>query len=295
VAFHNASIRDFVIRRLGNDRRLAKELLRHVCFFEQIAILMQLQTKGELDYSADGIINDGAELRDAIRGCLTTRSPVVYQYQRMSLGGRLSAIGKWAVAKERKSLTEFACRLLRRMMAAGAGEELTVEVTGFLEALLTFQGQSAKHQKLIRQIIITIGGSMDERAEVESVETWGRFLKTWRRELRGVDVTTMKSRVVGFFEAEAESILKTNDTAEDVRFWARDLKQVADIWGVNIRPITKNLRNAAREYPRRKKTKLDQYKRDRSSATGADADNAIDRLFSSLARRESEPQIQANR
>ena len=66
IGFHNASIRDFVARRIAVNRNLANDLIRKACYFEQVASLIRLQKDGKLSLESRGLIKDSDDVRAAI-------------------------------------------------------------------------------------------------------------------------------------------------------------------------------------------------------------------------------------
>ena len=301
VSFHNASIRDFLLHRIGSDLRLLRELLERAAYFEQVATLVRLDSKGRVTKGPSGQVADGPELRGAIERTLRSTSPSLFRVprsggeakfywrQKKSPGDRISQIVRWATELRSDALLEFAADLTVRLDADQAIDERdALTFTPLLDALMDAPNVSAeKREAVLRALLERIDDRLNESASVQDWATWGGFVTKHRGNVELPDWEGIEDRARQFCESEAENVLSSARSSDDIDSGRDELASVGDAWKIDVSRQLEWLEEVADER-RLREPDLDDLPRNPPSADAApadDADSEIDRLFASLQSR----------
>ncbi|HUU95116.1 MAG TPA: restriction endonuclease [Phycisphaerae bacterium] len=298
VAFHNASVRDFVLQRIGADGTLPRELLVKAIYFEQIVTLVQLGHDGKPQQNATGLIPDDELLRTAVDRTIRSSQPqlvrvysrhgelVSYRHPSASIGERLSRAARWVSALAGNELLKQLVDLALRLEEEGAlpGND-PVAVAGFCDILMEAADvEDEKRTRVVGLMAGYIDRALDESGSASDWTVWGKFVDRHKSELRSLDWSELQDRVLTFCDSEADYVVERADSSGEIISERDDLETMADVWGLDIDEILQRMEDAAEERGLREPD----YDGDpygdlpRSTAPSGDSNEEIDRLFLSL-------------
>jgi hypothetical protein len=301
VSFHNASVRDFVLQRIGADASLARELLANVVYFEQIVALVQLGTDGKTQENATGLVPDDELLRTAVGR--TIRSPQArlvrvhsrsrgeWSYRRTtaSIGARLSKAARWPLALDSSGFLRHLVSLVLRLEEEGAlpGDD-PVWWTGFLDILIPASGfQEEERGRVVALLVGHIDRLVDESSDMTDWTAWGEFVERHVSTLPFLDWEDLQSQAMAFCESEVDNIVGNAGSSDDIISGRDDLKAVAEAWKLDIADSLEYLEeHAEQQCSNEPDYDNDLYEHpSRAGVSSGDSDQEIDRLFLSLGGR----------
>jgi len=297
VSTHNPSIRDFLAQRIGADARLAEELLGKAVYFEQVAMLVQLDPDGKRAKTVSGLVRDSPTLRSAIeRTICASRATLLrvrsghggdrYWREPMTLGARFSAVAQWASTLGCESLIAFAVTVaMKRDREGQLPGDRPATFVGFLEALLApSKCEPERRKELLELLVEYIDASLHETAEASDWADWGRFVSTHDREPDLGAWSDLQERALQYCEIHGDAILGNAESADEIDYARHELRGVAEAWELEIRDLLVRLNDEAMERRSREPDDDDlPYEPDRGAARAeVSTDGEIDRLFLSL-------------
>lgn len=298
VSFHNASVRDFVLQRIGADGALARELLANVVYFEQILTLVQLGADGKIQENVAGLVPDDELLLTAVgRTIQSPQALLVHASFRYgggqlfwrttaSIGVRMSKAARWTLGHYRNGFLQHLVALILKLEEEGAlpgGKP--VAFTEFLDILISASGVDEEARGRVVDILVRhINAALDEYSDTSDWTTWGNFVKKHISRLLTLDWSELQGRVITYCESEADTVVDNADSSYDISSDCDDLGALAEAWEVEIDDTLAYLDQCAEEKFSDELEEDDEpYEGPSSPAVSSgDTDQEIDRLFQSL-------------
>jgi hypothetical protein len=248
VSFHNPSIRDYVLRRLANDKEAILELLGHAQFFDQVDCLLRLDKNGQMEFEPLGHVGDCLLLRDAVRRTKQSPSPVLYREQRradeptfwrasVDFGDRISTIARWYSVFKADWLG-FTCAIVNDLIDGGNFAKVaTAGATGFLERVIERDPpDGGSWASLVRRLIDKIGDRIRTNERPDEWARWSGFIKENKALFSEEAFEGWHGEALAFCKNYADTIfgsgydLSVADAENDFD----ELKSTAKAWGFTL-------------------------------------------------------------
>lgn len=297
VDFHSPSITDFVLRRLGRDQALCRELLEHATYFEQIDRLVRLKPDGTLDHSATGIVREPSVIAASINRCLRTEAAGAIRVisggrhswiaDRTSLGRRLERASDWAVALDLGDVHRAVIDIVGSMVATG---ELETVYPAALSGILKAVHQSSApigfdDSEFIEEIIAAAVTEFEGMGAIDDWREWTSAVETVEDRVRPEQRERLRLLADAFCRAEIEQILSDSESEEQAVDWMEEVLGVAEFWHIDLSEEQASFEASLAEHfgpPPDDDREIEGWGRGERSTT----DEEIDRLFDSLKERD---------
>ena len=246
MSFHNPSIRDYVARRIANDKELILALIDRASFFDQVSCLIRLDENGEVQFEPAGRVGDCETLRHAIRRTLLSGSPIIirerssrsdtiFWQSHVDFGSRLSSIARWTGILGATWL-ELPCEVAKSLDIADFAKIATPRAGEFVEALI---GQSppegGEHSSLVQRFLTEIGGGMV--ADGRTADNWSEW--SWLIHRNGSlfseeALEDWRDRAYTFCRNQVDIICDNAESTSRAEDEFGQVKQAARAWGFSL-------------------------------------------------------------
>lgn len=260
ITFHNPSIRDFMHRELGRNKRLCHELLESAMFFEQVERLLRISPSGKLDRQPVNPIGELPALCDVVERTLAVKSPCLHRLKTKSgiqmlmraptdLGRRLSKVAGWATTLNRADLMRMICARASQLLDGGqlnsCGPAQLTNLVGFLVAWSW--APADRPTALIDSLVRHNDEYLDDTPSVDDWVEWGRFLEEFSGEIDAGNEDDLKVRVRSFAQNKTEEIIAYADDSGEIEWRAHQLRELGEAWEVDLKNLVIELEEAASE------------------------------------------------
>ncbi len=249
IAFHNPSIRDYVVKVIAGSVDIQNDLLAYGSFFEQIAFLVRLNSNGGQSQTPTGMIECSDDMRRAVRRTYLSEFPKLHRIAWFSgptklgrlpgkdyIGGRLSMLANWGDSFGVEWL-DFVCELVEEAFASGdlAEHVATTKILGFIGAILKrYPTDGGKWTSLIANLIEMIGVNLNKTMQAEDWLTWSKFLQDNISSYTTEFMDKWADKARNYCNEETDSILSTADTIPQAEAWFEMVESIGSVWGLDI-------------------------------------------------------------
>lgn len=298
ITFHNPSIKDYVRRRIVDDRDVCAALLRAALHFEQVSCLVRLKQDGTVDAHLTRMIDCDQFLEDALKRTLSARSAgyhlvhfgsdsdkTYFVRTKTDIGERLSHIFQWAIDYASVRLRSLACDLAAEFVASNdLNRAATLSSCRFLSSVLGVYPNGEQNHRIVWPFLKSIDEELSAMSPIEDWLEWTRFMKSSRSIFDPDEIEAWVARVREFCVEEVDVAIENAETVPALEQWYDQIVELAKRWEIEISEMPARIQERLEDLISREDrvSRSEDWAEPETHNAKLDSDAEIDKLFGSL-------------
>lgn len=299
IEFHNPSIRDYLLNRLGEDSGVIGDIVATARYFEQLEVLMKLSRDGTVAVTTTTMVTVGAALFQAIERTIGAAAAVRRVYRRTGerdeltmrkadYGSRFATVVEWGVELRDNGVVECARVIADTWISDGRVEELaTIGSARLVETALMERDASTRWSNVQRDIAKLVLAELSSQGTIDDWLKWSSIIDEHGEVLGDELREDWRQEVEYFLDGEVESEIDHAEYDGDLGYALDRMEELCrsmNIYAGDIRDRMEAAMERLRERPLPRPIPTEKTNAKRSQWERSFSDGELDQMFRALRK-----------